>query len=129
MANFTVPTPRFVRSSTGILGGVCKGLARRFDVDVLWVRLAFLIGFLFFGTGCGIYLLLLVSFPREDRIDKAYDSRILGVCSRLAIRFQFDVGITRACAILLLFATFGATFALYVILYFILPTREESLNA
>lgn len=119
----------FTRSSTGILGGVCKGLAQRFDVDVLWMRLGFLIAFLFFGTGCGVYLLLLVSLPREDRLDWAHSPRIFGVCARLAQRLQFDVGIVRAVALLFLFLTFGATFVLYCALFFLLPAQQERINS
>ncbi len=129
MENKLVPVPRFTRSSTGILGGVCKALAQHFDVDVLWMRVGFLVGFLFFGVGCGLYLLLLVSLPREDHADRAYEPRILGVCARLALRLKTDVGLTRAVSIIFLFATFGATFLLYLALYFILPTTAESLDA
>lgn len=129
MENKLVPLPRFTRSSTGILGGVCKAFAQRFDIDVLWVRLGFLVAVLFFGTGCGLYLLLLVSLPREDRVERAYEPRILGVCARLALKLKTDVGLTRAVSFVFLFATFGATFLLYLVLYFILPTTEESLNA
>lgn len=128
MENKLAPLPRFTRSSTGILGGVCKALAQRFDFDVLWVRLGFLVAFLFFGTGFGIYLILLVSLPREDHADRAYEPRILGVCARLALKLKADVGLTRAGSIILLFATFGTTFLLYLVLYFILPTVKESLE-
>ena len=38
-----VTDQRFYRSNNRILGGVCAGLAEGFHVDVLWVRVAFLL--------------------------------------------------------------------------------------
>lgn len=115
----------WTRSSSGILAGVCKGLAERFDVDVLLIRFALIVSVLVFGTGVLAYIILALSLPREDRFATAYDSRIMGVCSRFAKRFDLDVGLVRAGFLTLLFCTGGTIFLVYVIMWFILPTKEE----
>lgn len=115
----------WTRSSTGILAGVCKGLAQRFDLDVLIVRLGLVLAVLFFGTGGLAYIIAALSLPREDKLENAYESRILGVCARFATRFDLDVGLTRMGFLTLLLFSCGTMIAVYLILYFILPSREE----
>ena len=46
-----------------ILGGVCSGLARAWQIDVTLVRLAFILLALAGGTGVLLYLLLLILMP------------------------------------------------------------------
>lgn len=46
-----------------ILGGVCAGLAEFFEVDSLWVRIAFVVLFLIGGSGFLIYLILWLVVP------------------------------------------------------------------
>lgn len=46
-----------------VFGGVCSGLASFFDVEALWVRIAFVILFLFGGSGLLIYLILWLVVP------------------------------------------------------------------
>jgi len=40
------------------IGGVCAGLAAYFGLDVIWIRLAFLIMLFFFGSGALVYIIL-----------------------------------------------------------------------
>jgi phage shock protein C len=109
------------RASDGILAGVCKGLSQRFDVDVMLVRLAWLFGVLFFGVGLCAYIILAIGLPKENKLNQAYESRIFGVCSRFARRFDLDVGLTRVGFTTALLLTGGTAFFAYLILYFILP--------
>jgi len=55
-----------------LIGGVCAGIANYFDIQKVWVRLAFAIAFVFFGTGLAIYIILWVVIPkavtRADRM-------------------------------------------------------------
>jgi phage shock protein C len=45
--------------ANGKLMGVCAGIANRFDVDPLWIRLLFVAGTLFgFGSFILVYLLI-----------------------------------------------------------------------
>jgi phage shock protein C len=47
-----------------IIGGVCAGLARRFDVSVLLIRILFVV-FAVVGVGELVYLILWVVIPKE----------------------------------------------------------------
>jgi len=55
-----------------LLGGVAAGIANYFDVDVVWIRLAFALSFLFAGTGIILYIILWIVIPkavtRADRM-------------------------------------------------------------
>jgi phage shock protein PspC (stress-responsive transcriptional regulator) len=56
---------RMVRSRDGVLGGVCAGLATAAGMDVVLVRIAFVLAALS-GTGLIAYVALLILTPRED---------------------------------------------------------------
>lgn len=45
------------------VGGVCAGIAAWFGIDPLWVRIAFAVITLFYGTGAIIYLVLWLILP------------------------------------------------------------------
>lgn len=45
------------------LFGVCSGLANYFDLDPTVMRIIFIVGFLFFGTGLLLYLILALVMP------------------------------------------------------------------
>lgn len=55
-----------------VLGGVCSGLGYYLDFEAKWIRLAFLIIFLFAGTGFLVYVVLWIAIPkaktRSDRM-------------------------------------------------------------
>ncbi|MBE9586492.1 PspC domain-containing protein [Mucilaginibacter sp. JRF] len=55
-----------------VIGGVCSGIASYFDVRSVWIRLAFLIAVLLFGTGFMLYVILWLVVPkaitRADRM-------------------------------------------------------------
>src|SRR5690349_14165261 len=55
----------FHRGTDRILGGVCAGMAAGFHIDVLWVRLAFVILAFFQGIGLFIYIVLWLVMPEE----------------------------------------------------------------
>jgi phage shock protein C len=55
-------TKRLVRGEKKIFG-VCSGLANYFDIDPTIVRVLFLAGFLLFGTGLLLYLILFFVMP------------------------------------------------------------------
>lgn len=52
----------------GVLGGVCSGLAAYWGINDLIVRVFFLIGFGFFGTGILIYILLWSILPQANTL-------------------------------------------------------------
>lgn len=55
-----------------IFAGVCAGIANYFDVQVVWIRLAFALTFFFAGTGVLLYIILWIVVPkavtRADRM-------------------------------------------------------------
>ena len=58
---------RFYRGSNRLIGGVCAGLAEGFHVDVLWVRLAFLL--LVFVQGLGVFLYVVLWLVMPERLE------------------------------------------------------------
>jgi phage shock protein PspC (stress-responsive transcriptional regulator) len=55
----------FYRGGDRILGGVCSGLAEGFHVEVLWVRLAFVVLTFLNGIGLLLYVVLWVLMPER----------------------------------------------------------------
>ena len=58
-------TQTFYRGADRILGGVCSGLAEGFHVEVLWVRLAFVVLAFINGVGLLLYVVLWVLMPER----------------------------------------------------------------
>ena len=56
---------RLVKSDPKIFG-VCGGLAKYFDMDVVVVRGIFLVALVVFGTGFLLYLILALVMPKES---------------------------------------------------------------
>lgn len=120
---------RWVRSQDGWFAGVCQGLGERFGIEVWILRALWIVSFFWFGTGLLVYLLMAVCLPREDKIAQALDRRILGVCSMIATRYHFEIGLVRFLAVIFGLSSFGLAFFLYVILYFVLPKEMARLAA
>ncbi len=55
-------------SETKVLGGVSSGIAAYFGIDVVVVRILFLISFFFFGTGFLLYIILWVVLPEAKTV-------------------------------------------------------------
>lgn len=53
----------FRDTESEIIGGVCGGIGHYFGIDPLWVRLAFVVALVFFGTGVLFYILLWIVIP------------------------------------------------------------------
>ena len=117
---------RWTRASDGALAGVCKGLAQSLDIETWILRVIWIVAILWFGTGILLYLILAICLPRVDRLDQALDRKLLGVCARIAKRYQIEVGIVRTAAVLFLFVTFGSAILVYGLCYFLVPTADES---
>jgi phage shock protein C len=63
-------TGRVTRSRDDrVITGVCGGLARRFDIDPLWLRLGFVLLVLAGGSGVLLYIILSLVMPSEDLAD------------------------------------------------------------
>jgi phage shock protein PspC (stress-responsive transcriptional regulator) len=116
-----------VRSNDSVIAGVASGLAKRFGVDPWVVRLLWIAGLLFFGTGVLLYLIMAVCLPREDKVNNSVEPKVLGVCLRLADHFNIDVGLVRVATVLVAIASLGATILAYLILYFVMPEYHRKL--
>ncbi len=116
---------KWVRASDGAIFGVCKGVARALDVPVGIVRLMWIFSVLFLGAGVLFYLMLAISLPREDKTVQALEPWILGVCSKIALRSNLEVGIVRFLTICVAFLSMGATIVGYVVLYFVLDDNSQ----
>lgn len=97
------PNKSWTRASNqSVLGGVCAGIAHRYQIDVTIVRLFFVL-FLFTGIGFLLYLLLWILLPSEPippftkkRLFRSPDNRrIGGVCAGLGYYFNIDAWIFR----------------------------------
>ncbi|WP_413558871.1 PspC domain-containing protein [Bdellovibrio sp. HCB209] len=117
---------RWVRASDGALCGVCKGLAQAFEIETWILRVIWLVAVLWFGTGVLLYFILWLTLPRVDRLDQALDRKVLGVCARIAKRYQLEVGVVRTTAVLFLCVTFGAAILVYGLCYFLIPEASKS---
>lgn len=125
------------------LGGVLAGLAHYFNMDVVWLRIIYLV--LFFGIppiadSGGLSGLLFIAYiacwvafpPRNDvqedeKIKKFYrdeDDKVLGgVCGGLAAYFGVDVSVIRLLFVISVFV-FGTGFLAYIILWIVAPKAE-----
>ncbi|MGE0526606.1 MAG: PspC domain-containing protein [Bdellovibrionales bacterium] len=116
---------KWVRARDGVIFGVCKGLARALDIPVGLFRLIWIASLIFLGAGFWLYLMLAVSLPREDKQIEALDPWILGVCARISLRTNVEVGIVRFLTICLSLLSLGATVVGYVVLYFVLDNKSR----
>ncbi|MBO9667473.1 MAG: PspC domain-containing protein [Bdellovibrio sp.] len=112
---------KWTRASDGSLAGVCKGLGQAFGIETWMLRVIWLVAVLWFGSGILLYLILAISLPRVDQLDHALDRKVLGVCARIARRYQLEVGGVRMAACFLLLVTFGAAILVYGLCYFLVP--------
>ena len=120
-------TMKWVRAKDGAIFGVCKGLARTLDIPVGIFRLIWILSILFFGAGFWLYFILAISLPREDKTVEALDPWLLGVCSKIALRTDVEVGIIRFLTIVLSLLSMGATLVGYIVLYFVMDeTKPQS---
>lgn len=78
--------PRFARpDKPRIIAGVSGALSREFGIEVLWVRVAFVVLTIFGGTGIALYVLGILAIPREDEHESALHRWFEGRDRRLVI--------------------------------------------
>lgn len=123
-----------------IFGGVAAGIAHYFNIDVLWIRLLFILGFIglfpFHPTSAVIliaYIVMWIFLPanpdlkEDEKVKKLYRSQenkvIGGVARGLAAYFGTDVAVIRILFVLSLIPG-GAGLIIYLVLWFITPTAK-----
>jgi len=118
-------TAPFYRSEDRWLAGVCGGLAEKFDLEAWIVRAAMLVSVFYFGIGLGLYLLAAICFPKKENV-AAPQPRVLGVCQRLAIKYNWDVGLLRFFSCLLALSSLGLAIVLYLVIAVVMPKKNAS---
>ena len=140
--------------SDKVIGGVCSGLANYFNVDVVVVRILFVILAVSFGVGIIPYLVLWIAVPssasaeigaKRKKLYRDTDDKIIGgVCSGMGHYFGINAWIPRVLFLIpfLSFAfrwnnwddmgnlvNFGfspGAFFIYVILWLVLPEANTT---
>ena len=136
---------RLVRVSDGWLAGVCGGIARRLGISETFVRIAWLVAALFFGTGLLLYAVLWWVMPHERHLPldgtvwvqardgkrrpplvrTTVDRKIFGVCGGLARRYHLDPAVVRLAVLALATVSVGAAIVVYLVAVLLVP-REKS---
>lgn len=135
---------RLVRPRGALFAGVCAGLGRYFGVNPFWVRLAWVVSVLCYGSGFLLYLVMWWIMPREDRVPveptvwvrtpsgahppllrTVYDRKIFGACGGIARRFAVDPAWVRLATLLLGTASVGVAFLVYLVAAVLLPTQRS----
>ena len=146
--NFSGESKRLFRDENNkVFGGVCSGLANYFNMDVVVVRVIFLLMFFSVGFGLIPYLILWFAVPssatksigsvRKKLYRDTDEKMIAGVCSGLANYFGIKVGIVRILFLLpLLIMIFGwdhlfinispSSFIIYIIFWLVIPEAKST---
>jgi phage shock protein C len=132
------------RPAEGKIGGVCAGLAAYFDVDVTFVRVAWMVFSIWPGAillGVVAYVAAWVLMPRADGPDpeagatpgrllfrSESDRRIAGVCGGLAEYFGVDPTIVRLAWVVISIVAGAVVFGViaYLIAWFVIPSAPAA---
>ena len=118
---------KWVRSSDGWIAGVCQGLGERFGIEPWILRTLWLASIVFFGFGFFLYIGMALSLPKADQIYESPE-RILGVCYRISVHIDLEVGLVRFIAlILLIISGIFPVLIGYILLHFLL-SRNFHMN-
>ena len=124
----TIVQSKWIRSERGWIAGVCQGLGERFDIAPGVLRAFWVLSVLFFGAGFLFYFICAFCLPVEGKEDRAYEAKLLGVCSRLAQKLDMDVGLVRVLTVIIALGSFGVTVVGYIILHFLIPNDSNSIR-
>jgi phage shock protein PspC (stress-responsive transcriptional regulator) len=88
--------------SEGMAGGVCAGIAAYFDLDVVWIRLAFVLLTIFTGVWFLVWLAMLIVMPAARTPEQMASARGEALSARevmeMARRKSADIGRAAAAA-------------------------------
>ena len=111
------PRRLYRASDKRVLGGVARGLADHLGVDVLWIRLAFVLLVLAYGTGLVLYAVFWAVTPLEQEPGAAAERRLRHVQRRLPPDGERSLSIVFALIFVLgaflLFGVLGLVFVSY----------------
>jgi len=84
-----------------------------------------LISITVFHFGVLLYVLAIVSFPKESQLAWSDDKKSLGVCSALARNLRMETALIRLITLLLLFGSLGLGLIAYLGVYFYLVSTDQ----
>lgn len=136
---------RLTRSTDGVFAGVCEGLGLHYGISPNVLRLAWVAGVIFFGTGILVYLAMWWIVPREDRVPvdpvvwrrlqngrhaaplqrPVNDRKLLGVCGALARSWEVDPSLVRLAVLSLATLSFGIVAVVYLVAAFFIPSADR----
>lgn len=114
-----------LRSSDGLIAGVCAGIAQRLETPAWAIRVFWIFAVLFGGLGLLAYLAFWISMPSDQDSTRGMRPVVLGVCNRLSQKLEIDIAILRLVAIFALVTSFGIVAIGYFIAHLILPTLTK----
>ena len=127
---FTPPQQLLRDQKRKILGGVCSGIAKYYNIDPVWVRLLFALLALAYGITILVYIIMWIVVPGSFELDEPEISKkmfrdsehkvIGGVSGGVAAYFGIDIVAVRLLFILFTIF-FGIGFVIYVVLWIALP--------
>ncbi len=146
--NFSGAKKRLFRDENNkVIGGVCSGLANYFNMDLVVVRVIFLLMFFSVGFGLIPYLILWFAVPSSatksigsvrKKLYRDTDGKMIaGVCSGLANYFGIKVWIVRALFLLpvlsmifewnhVFFNVSPSSFIIYIIFWLVMPEAKTT---
>lgn len=141
-----IPKRLYRDENNKLIGGVCSGLANYFNIDIVIVRIIFIILFFSFGIGLIPYIILWIAVPSSatkeigslrKKLYRDTDEKVVaGVCSGLAHYFGIPVWIPRL-VFSLSFLTFTFRWyslmditpglsVIYIILWLVMPEAKTT---
>ncbi len=141
-----IPKRLYRDENNKLIGGVCSGLANYFNIDIVIVRIIFIILFFSFGVGLIPYIILWIAVPSSatkeigslrKKLYRDTDEKVVaGVCSGLAHYFGIPVWIPRL-VFSLSFLTFTFRWyslmditpglsVIYIILWLVMPEAKTT---
>ncbi len=130
---------KLTRSNSAWFAGVCEGIAQRYDMDAMLVRIIFVITFIFSGgTALFLYLALWWLAPLENEapsfntspedaplLRMADDKKIFGVCGAIARRSGVDVTIVRLATLGAFVVSGGLVVLAYILGVLVIPHAQQ----
>lgn len=134
-SQYAYPPPKYLYRDMKrkILGGVCAGLGNYFNVDIVWIRLLFVLLIALTGVFLLVYIILWIAVPGSYDLEEPQTGKKMfrdpeqkvvgGVAAGVAAYFGIDVAVVRILFVLSVFLGFIGFF-IYVALWIVLPEAQ-----
>lgn len=119
---------KWVRPKDSPIAGVCGAFSGALGIDVMIIRVIWLISGLIFGTGICLYLICWFFFPSEEKQFEADEPAFLGVCYRIAQRTGIEVSVIRVLYVLSIPVTGTLSIWGYFIAHLLIPKVSSPIS-